>query len=200
MMTPSPRELAAQSAKFQREQERLMQDLLTVLDSLDHACEHWQQAEQDHAQTLIQSLDLPASPSSLRNPPRRWAILRQWQQQLQAWLDRAMDIQRTTTVKPDPQPDADSMTEVLASAREGVEMIQRSLLEILNQHQVVPLRVLGQPFDPSRMCALGRQECEDTDENTVIQEVVRGYLWQNRILRESQVIVAVKPLVAQSPE
>jgi molecular chaperone GrpE len=85
------------------------------------------------------------------------------------------------------------MTEVLGSAREGIEMIRRSLLDILKQRQVTPLEVVGQPFDPSRMYALGRQEHEEIEENTVVQEVVRGYVWQNRILREAQVMVAVKP-------
>jgi molecular chaperone GrpE len=39
------------------------------------------------------------------------------------------------------------------------------------------------------MYALGRQE-SDEPENTVIQEVVRGYLWRERVLREAQVIVS----------
>ena len=85
------------------------------------------------------------------------------------------------------------MAEVLTSARQGVELIQRSLLETLRQRQVAPLEVVGKPFDPEQMYALGRQEDEAAAENTVLQEVVRGYRWQNRILREAQVIVAVKP-------
>ena len=94
---------------------------------------------------------------------------------------------------------ANEAIEVAESAREGVEMIRRSLLDVLRRQQVVPLEVLGKPFDPARMYALGRQECEDADENTVVQEVVRGYLWQNRILRESQVMVAVKPAGSEYP-
>jgi molecular chaperone GrpE len=43
------------------------------------------------------------------------------------------------------------------------------------------------------MYAVGRQESEEVEENTVVQEVLRGYLWQKKILREAQVIVAVKP-------
>jgi molecular chaperone GrpE len=85
---------------------------------------------------------------------------------------------------------ADSMVEVLGSAKEGVEMIRRSLLDVLQQRQVAPLETLGQPFDPERMYALGRQESDEVPANTIVQEVVRGYLWQDRILREAQVIVS----------
>ena len=43
------------------------------------------------------------------------------------------------------------------------------------------------------MYAVGRQDSQEVPENTVLQEVVRGYRWRDRILREAQVIVAVKP-------
>jgi molecular chaperone GrpE len=92
-------------------------------------------------------------------------------------------------VQPDAV-DAMAMAEVLSSAHEGVELIRRSLLELLSQHQVRPLQALGQPFDPTTMYAVARQASEGAPANTVVQEVVRGYLWQDRILREAQVIVA----------
>jgi molecular chaperone GrpE len=91
------------------------------------------------------------------------------------------------------------MSEVLTSARAGTEIIRRSLLEILQQRQIAPLEAVGQPFDPSRMYALGRVEHADVEENTVVTEVVRGYVWKNRVLRESQVMVAVKPSATEDP-
>ncbi|UJB72547.1 nucleotide exchange factor GrpE (plasmid) [Acaryochloris sp. 'Moss Beach'] len=89
--------------------------------------------------------------------------------------------------------ETDGTREIISSAKEGVELIRRSMLDILQQRQVVPIEVNGQPFDPEQMYALGRQESAEVEENTVIQEVVKGYLWQNRILREAQVMVASKP-------
>jgi hypothetical protein len=55
-MTQSPRALAAQTVKIQREQESLYQDLLLVLDALDHASDHWHQAEQNHREIAIDSV------------------------------------------------------------------------------------------------------------------------------------------------
>jgi molecular chaperone GrpE len=42
------------------------------------------------------------------------------------------------------------------------------------------------------MYAVGRESRADVAENTVIQEVVRGYLWGDRVLRKAQVIVATR--------
>ena len=72
-------------------------------------------------------------------------------------------------------------------------MIRRELLEVLSQRQVVPLSSLGQAFNPECMYAVGRRESESVEENIVVEEVLRGYLWQNKILREAQVIVASRP-------
>jgi molecular chaperone GrpE (heat shock protein) len=199
-MTQSPRALAAQTVKTQREQEGLYQDLLLILDALDHASDHWHQAEQNHRKTALDSVPRPDPAAT---PP--YSVFQRWKQQLQAWLNPSRNSSQNPSLKESPKdthlatnsataPEGiDSMTEVLGSAREGVDMIRRSLLDILKQRQVTPLEVLGQPFDPSRMYALGRQEHEEIEDNTVVQEVVRGYVWQNRILREAQVMVAVKP-------
>lgn len=181
-MTLSPRELAAQKIQLQKEQERLFKDLLGILDALDHACDHWQAAEQAYYPQPV----LIRAPAS---PPKRWMRRRfgQWCTYLQTYFGKQPHHPKTAS----PEViTVDSMVEVLGSAKEGVEMIRRSLLDVLQQRQVAPLETLGQPFDPERMYALGRQESDEVPANTILQEVVRGYLWQDRILREAQVIVS----------
>ena len=183
-MNQSPRQLAAQKAKLEREQKRFLQDLLEILDALDQACDHWYKAEQDAAHSRAAS---PQQPAPRRRRKKSW-LQRIWQHFLR-WLGiRPARPPRTST-----NNESEALAEVLASAREGSEVIRRQLLEVLSQQQVVPLEVVGQPFAPESMYAVGSQESEEAEENTVVQEVVRGYLWQNRILREPQVIVAVKP-------
>ena len=196
-MTRSPRELAAQKVKLQREQERLFQDLLGVMDALDHACDHWRTVEQEHDSAL----DASSEPSEPEPEPSLQQRLQQWGRQLWSWLGGGSTEPSPTTVELTPDDaTVDSMAEVLTSARQGVELIQKSLLEILNQRQVVPLDAVGKPFDPEQMYALGRQEDAAAAENTVLQEVVRGYRWQNRILREAQVIVAAQPSVPEDEQ
>jgi molecular chaperone GrpE (heat shock protein) len=179
-MTSSPRELSSQNTKLQRDQEKLIQDLLGILDDLDNACEHWQQAAQDYADPAGSLMSEDHVPNE--KPLSLW-------QRLWYWFVGSPPVAETA-------PKASADLEVVASASEGVEMIRRSLLDVLRRQQVVPLEVLGKTFDPAKMYAMGRQECTDAAENTVVQEVVRGYIWQNRVLRESQVMVAVKPITA----
>ncbi len=182
-MKQSPQELAAQKAKLNRSQKRFLQDLLGIVDALERAGTHWQKAEQDTAQSGARSPQKPTRPSPTRVP---------WLQHL--WQHFLMGLGKQPSPPAVPaQTESETLAEVLASAREGVEMIRRELLEVLSQQQVVPWASVGQPFDPECMYAVGRQESEEAEENTVLQEVVRGYLWQTKILREAQVIVAVKP-------
>jgi molecular chaperone GrpE len=183
-MTLSPRELAAQKIQLQKEQERLFKDLLGILDALDRACDHWQTAEQTYQP---QPLSIQAAVTPARRSVRQ--RFGQWCTQLQTYFGKQPSHSKTSLTE---AATADSMVEVVGSAREGVEMIRRSLLDVLHQRQVIPLEALGKPFDPERMYALGRQERDDIAANTIIQEVVRGYVWQDRILREAQVIVSAK--------
>ncbi len=90
-----------------------------------------------------------------------------------------------------PKADSRDFNKGLLSHQQGVEVIRRSLLDLLKQKQVVPIVTLGKPFDPAYMYAIGRQESDTAPENTVIQEIVRGYWWQDQVLREAQVMVAV---------
>jgi molecular chaperone GrpE len=85
-----------------------------------------------------------------------------------------------------------SVREILVSNQQGIDLIRRSLLDVLRQQQVTPIEALGKPFNSQTMYAIGRQESTSVPENTIIQEVVRGYLWREQVLREAQVIVAVR--------
>lgn len=174
-MTRSPRELANQKIQIRKQQETLLKDLLTVVDALDRAAEHWQQAETNHQTTKTPA---PA--------PLSW-----WQRGLQH-----LGLFPTTPEK----ITAENMAEVVSSAREGIDLIRESMLKVLGQHQVIPIPSQGQPFDPNQMHALGQQPEPTMPPNTVVQEVVRGYRWQDRMLREAQVIVAASPTVENDPE
>jgi len=164
-------EFAAQERRFEKEQEGLLRAILTVLDDLDRACTHWQE-----------SLEISLAIVGASHPPQSW------REKLGRWLVRL--TQKLSRPAPSETPLAPTdVTQMLNSDRQGVELIRRNLLDILKQQQVVPIAAQGHLFDPQRMYALGRQE-SDEPENTVIQEVVRGYLWRDRVLREVQVIVS----------
>ncbi|MEB3272961.1 MAG: nucleotide exchange factor GrpE [Prochlorothrix sp.] len=179
-MPPSARDLAAQKVQFKKEQEQLFRDFLDVVDALDQACQHWQQAHGEHLQSF-QAVDV--HPRSRRSGWQRW--LRGIWAALRGQPIRASEA-NTTALKA-------QMAEILESAHTGTAVIHRSLLDALDRQEVKPIFALGQPFNPNTMKALGREERSDAAPNVVIEEVVRGYQWRDRVLREAQVIVAVPP-------
>lgn len=93
-----------------------------------------------------------------------------------------------------PAPGADP------AFRTGVELIHRDFLAALERLGVRPFAAVGQPFDPARHEAVGRVERADVEDQTVVAEPLRGYLFQERVLRPAQVVVAVHPAAAAGGE
>ena len=76
---------------------------------------------------------------------------------------------------------------------EGIEMILKSLLEDLQKHGVTQISAKGEPFDPQKHEAFAQVESEDLKANTVVEELHKGYLQFDRLLRPSLVSVAKSP-------
>ena len=69
---------------------------------------------------------------------------------------------------------------------EGVTSIQRKLSAILSSRGVKEIKALGEPFDPCKHEAI--MQTPGT-EGMVIQELQKGYMFHDRILRASKVAV-----------
>lgn len=77
--------------------------------------------------------------------------------------------------------------------REGVEMTLKGLLETLEKVGVVPIESLHKPFDPNFHQAVMQKESEEYSKNTVMQELLKGYMMKDRLLRPAMVVVSKKP-------
>ena len=88
----------------------------------------------------------------------------------------------------------------LGQYREGVELLYKQLSNTLNRLGAVPIEAVGEEFDPHLHEALSREETSEYEENVVTKELRRGYLYQDRLLRPSQVIVAISPGDKEEPE
>ena len=76
---------------------------------------------------------------------------------------------------------------------EGVELIYRQLMVVLERRGVRPIEALGQVFDPSRHEAVAQMAATaEQREGTVAVEMQRGYLYGEQVLRHSRVGVAVE--------
>ncbi len=73
----------------------------------------------------------------------------------------------------------------------GMELIQRELLRVLEKFGVTAFSSTGEPFNPERHEAVARVPVTDHPGMTVVEETLRGYLLNGRVLRPAQVTVAV---------
>lgn len=76
---------------------------------------------------------------------------------------------------------------------EGVEMTLNQFKRLLEKFGATPFESVGMPFDPSRHEAIGQLESSEQAPNTVVQEMQKGYLLNERLLRPAMVMVAKAP-------
>jgi molecular chaperone GrpE len=74
----------------------------------------------------------------------------------------------------------------------GFELIYKQLQDTLARFGLKPIEAKGQKFDPNIHQAVATQPTNEVEENTVIEEMRKGYLLNGRLLRPAMVTVAVK--------
>ena len=94
-------------------------------------------------------------------------------------FDRALTAARTATGP--------------GSVVEGVELIQRELLRVVEKAGVSRYSAVGQRFDPTRHEAIARVVSAETAPGTVVHETAPGYVLHGRVLRPAMVAVAAAP-------
>jgi molecular chaperone GrpE len=99
-------------------------------------------------------------------------------------------------------PVLDNLDRALEAARaagqggsvvEGVELIQRELLRVLEKTGVTRYSALGQRFDPTHHEAVASRVSATEAPDTVVAEIAPGYLLNGRVLRPALVAVAAAP-------
>src|SRR5918996_1341718 len=102
-----------------------------------------------------------------------------------AELMRTLD--KLETALEDVPPDTDD------AWVDGVRLVERKLRGVLESEGVTPIEAAGQPFDPNFHEAVVHEETADYPDNHVIDELQRGYLLHDRVLRPALVRVANNP-------
>lgn len=80
---------------------------------------------------------------------------------------------------------------------EGVKMTLDQFGKVLEKFNVVQIEAVGQMFDSAKHQAMGQIETDEVEPNMVAQEMQKGYLLNDRLLRPSLVMVAKAPAVQQ---
>jgi molecular chaperone GrpE len=83
------------------------------------------------------------------------------------------------------------MGDAPSSVSEGLQVLHRQLLGLLEAHGVIPLKSLGETFDPELHDAIGSVRRAEIEPGTVTEELQRGYRWGDEVLRPARVRVAL---------
>ena len=75
---------------------------------------------------------------------------------------------------------------------DGIEIIKKDLISIFKKNNVVSMECLNKKFDPNFHQAMLEIEDNTKETGTVIQEIQKGYMMKDRLLRPSLVGVAKK--------
>lgn len=76
------------------------------------------------------------------------------------------------------------------SILEGFQLIHKNLTSTLDKQGLKPMKSIGEEFDPDKHDALMQVENKDVDSNQIVDEHVKGYLYNDKVIRHAQVIVS----------
>jgi molecular chaperone GrpE len=76
---------------------------------------------------------------------------------------------------------------------EGVRMVTKQIDDALGKHGIKPIDAAGKPFDPNLHQAIQQIPSAEHPPMTVLNEVERGYVLGDRVVRPSVVIVSQTP-------
>ena len=80
-------------------------------------------------------------------------------------------------------------TKDVEAFQKGVEMIFTQFQEVLKKNGLEHIEAIGQKFDPNFHQAVMRVEDPDKEDDTVAQELQKGYMVKGRVIRPSMVQV-----------
>ncbi len=76
------------------------------------------------------------------------------------------------------------------SFAQGIEMIYKQLMTALSDLGVTAIEAVGQEFNPDFHNAVMQAPSEDYESGVITQELQKGYLYKEKVVRHSMVVVA----------
>lgn len=80
--------------------------------------------------------------------------------------------------------------ETLKPFLEGIELTQKSFIDVLAKFKLDQVDPVGEPFDPQLHQAMTMVENPDMEANTVMDVMQKGYTLHGRLLRPAMVVVS----------
>ena len=76
--------------------------------------------------------------------------------------------------------------------RKGIELIYNKFSDVLAKEGVSEIPAKGEKFDLNKHEALMVQESDDVENGYIIEELMKGYMYKDKVLKYSKVIVCKK--------
>lgn len=84
-------------------------------------------------------------------------------------------------------------TEGESTIHKSYQGVYKDMVDRLKKVGVAPMRAEGKEFDPNLHEAVMRQPTSEHPEGTVVEELMRGYMLDDKVLRHAMVKVAAPP-------
>ena len=85
-------------------------------------------------------------------------------------------------------------TEALKKTLEHFEIINKDMVSILSKNGITPIDSIGKKLDPNLHQAMMEIEDDHKDAGTIVQEIQKGFMMKDRLLRPSLVGVSKKTI------
>jgi molecular chaperone GrpE len=174
-------------------------DIIDVFRSrTDELAKQKEQSEKKAAEYLARLQHLQADMENLQKMTKRQidTVTKQASESLVSRLLPILDaLQQAAKIT----HEGDSLPQEEISV--GLKMLEKQLLEVLRGEGLEEIPAVGELLDPQRHEVVSSTETNDVPENTIVEEVRRGYLLNGKVIRTSLVVVSrPKPIDDQNSE
>ena len=83
-------------------------------------------------------------------------------------------------------------TDALKKTLEHFDIIHKDLISIFNKNNIKPIESLNKKLDPNFHQAMMEVEDDEKEPGTIVQEIQKGFMMKDRLLRPSLVAVSKK--------
>jgi len=99
-----------------------------------------------------------------------------------------LERSKTTIEKDESIKNSDAFKKII----NHLDIIYKDMMSILKKNNIHPIESIGKKLDPNLHQAMMEIEYEDKENGVIVQEIQKGYMMKNRLLRPSLVAVSKK--------
>ena len=83
-------------------------------------------------------------------------------------------------------------TDALKKIKEHLDIVYKDMISILKKNNIEPIKSINEKLDPNLHQAMMEVEDEQKEPGTIVQEIQKGFMMKDRLLRPSLVCVSKK--------